>query len=607
MFSSLKIRFISILGFFIFASIVLISTLTCFSISSIFKVFASSEGQPVVEKLGKIIDGDKFEKLAKSLDENDPYYEEARIAILELKNAVGCKYLYTMAKDSTGNALYIIDGSCDPSDSENFSTLGELEDGYSAWGKAPEISFSTGDISTSGIVEQDSWGWTISTYKGIKNSNGKVVGIIGCDFEIAELVNIMKSEIIKNSIVGLILIILGITIIYIFTTSMFKHIYDTSSAMEQISLGKADLAARIPEKGGKELKKLAHDCNSVIQSMDNLVSNLQTQSDVLMETGNELYEKMSSHVENISTTSDSIKNITDSINMQNEKVEEISTIMGSVENQITGLEMRINNQAEIINRSTQKIDNISNNMNNVNNSVEKITLEYDKLVQDSNNGKQNQEKVSEQITQISLQSENLTEANAAIAAIAEQTNLLAMNAAIEASHAGEQGKGFGVVADEIRSLAETSAVQSAAIKELLLGISNSISDIVSSSNLTSASFEALNNRISQMNSMMRQVKNGIKEEKNDLDKMLIDINTMDETTKAITDASSQMRKESTKLFSGIDALQQMASVTNMNSAQAMESMGMMKEEATSAINASKLNLDSTSSVVSKIQGFKVSH
>ena len=185
----------------------------------------------------------------------------------------------------------------------------------------------------------------------------------------------------------------------------------------------------------------------------------------------------------------------------------------------------------------------------------------------------------------------LQEANQVISNIAEQTNLLAMNAAIEASHAGEAGRGFSVVADEIRKLSETSTEQSKKISDQLNRILNSIEEVVTASGESSASFANVEKLISDTDVIVRQLREAMNEQYEGSKQIGEALNSMKDSTTEVRSAGVEMAEGNKSILEETKLLQE----TSEYLKQAMDKM---------TIEASKINeagavLDQVSELVKK--------
>jgi methyl-accepting chemotaxis protein len=152
------------------------------------------------------------------------------------------------------------------------------------------------------------------------------------------------------------------------------------------------------------------------------------------------------------------------------------------------------------------------NINSISNNLERAGSGFESLLTASNAGRDSMQNVIELVKDVSSQSVRLLETNEIIDSIASQTNLLAMNAAIEAAHAGDAGKGFSVVSDEIRKLAESSSEQSKVIEEELKKAVATIETIVGASALADEAFSSVATQIRQANGLIQEIRMAMKEQ-----------------------------------------------------------------------------------------------
>ncbi|MDR1686895.1 MAG: response regulator [Desulfovibrio sp.] len=163
-------------------------------------------GMPVAQRAVAVIDGDAFERLTKTLDPQDPFYEETRLKLLRIKEESGCMYLYTMAPYTDTVHRFIIDGSAEPG-ADGFSPLGS-EEPLADYDKAYLRTYATRKPQFAGTNIQH-WGMVISSFVPVFNSSGAVVGVVGCDFEAESIHNRIQGHVLRQILLLSVLLVIG--------------------------------------------------------------------------------------------------------------------------------------------------------------------------------------------------------------------------------------------------------------------------------------------------------------------------------------------------------------------------------------------------------------
>ncbi|HBG37454.1 MAG TPA: hypothetical protein DDW88_10355 [Treponema sp.] len=195
----------------------------------------------------------------------------------------------------------------------------------------------------------------------------------------------------------------------------------------------------------------------------------------------------------------SVEEVSDKMYSLNSNIASADELSNSISIDAITLSSQIEIQVTMVQNSIQALEDITKNIEILYSSAEKTTDNVTHLVSLSTNGKNTMDVSNEKILEIETQAFKINEVVDLIEQIADQTNILAMNAAIEAAHAGDAGKGFSVVAEEVRKLAEASAEGSKDISTFVSGIIGQIKNTKEASLATGEAFNDIDRTIHQVN------------------------------------------------------------------------------------------------------------
>lgn len=416
------------------------------------------EAQMAAAMAQTVVNGDDLAGMGEDFENTDEY-QRILADLRQVKNICGIAFLYTLHTDDNSSLYYGIDTD---------ESAGQRHPGDVYENRYAEFAdVFAGQEYVQDYIQETIDGTLISAYLPIWDSAGKVVAVLGCDYDasyVADRIRAARDSVLQISAICLVLVLL---IVNLLVGSIMKSLNKVDHKIYDLVHNEGDLTQKLNISSGDELERIAGNVNMLLEHIRGIMLNISANSTQLGESTGTIAQSLVSAKDNIS-------DISATMEQMSAAMEETSASLYQVNDSVVNITQSIGGIAGKASAERDSAVMIMEKVQTIYEAAETDRTEAARLAAEMS------ENVKERI-QRSKAVEQIDALTAEIINITDQTSLLALNANIEAARAGEAGKGFAVVANEIGALANNSARAAEGIQRVSQEVIHAVNELASES------------------------------------------------------------------------------------------------------------------------------